>query len=141
MAFYHKHTGTLHQTSVVVSDDAAVALNTPPDHVAVDQPASGPLDPLSQKVDVATGKVIDWQPPQPSDDHEWRGRRWRLTATAEEQQRRRTLAIIRRGELLEQQHDLMRRLVLNPQDEDARTALAALHAEMESLQADLQRQA
>lgn len=38
----------------------------------------GVYDHLSQKVDLATGQVVDYQPPQPSSDHVWdiSSRRW-----------------------------------------------------------------
>lgn len=51
----------------------------------------GIFDHLSQRIDIATGKVIDYQPPRPSADHEWvhdedgvRVRRWRLNKEAQE---------------------------------------------------------
>lgn len=61
---------------------AALEANTPTGCLAVE----GQHDPLSQRVDVETGEVVDYQPPQPDDDHEWddEARRWVLTAAASE---------------------------------------------------------
>ena len=44
----------------------------------------GVTDHLSQRVDLTTGTVINYQPPQPSPDHEWNAetKRWRLTPAA-----------------------------------------------------------
>lgn len=79
VTFFHKETGLLHHVSVLVSDDAAVALNTPHDHIAIDHPPEGILDRLSQRVDVTTGEVVAYQPPRPSNNHEWdeRSKRWK----------------------------------------------------------------
>lgn len=59
VAFYHKDTGILHPCSIIASDDAAVALNTPVDHVVIDQPKSGNLDPAIHHIDVATLAVVE----------------------------------------------------------------------------------
>lgn len=41
-------------------------------------PIEGHFDYLSQRIDLTTGEVVDYQPPQPSDDHEWNAetKRW-----------------------------------------------------------------
>lgn len=43
----------------------------------------GEYDALSQRIDVITGQVVDYQPPQPSSDHAWdaEGKRWRYIKT------------------------------------------------------------
>lgn len=41
----------------------------------------GQYDHLSQRVDLTTGKVIDYQPPQPSINHVWRDKRWHYVKT------------------------------------------------------------
>jgi hypothetical protein len=65
--------------------------NAPPGHGVVE----GIFDHLSQRVDVATGKVIDYQPPQPSADHEWHApsKRWLLSDAATQRQARREAAL------------------------------------------------
>ena len=42
----------------------------------------GHHDHLSERVDLVTGAVVDYQPPQPDADHEWHAasRRWRKRA-------------------------------------------------------------
>lgn len=121
VTFYHKDTGLLHPVTVVTNDDRAVALNTPADHVAIDHPEGGRLDHLSQRVDVTTGNVADYQAP-PSPDQEWRAQ---FSAAR--------VSGARRAELVSQQHSLVRRLALNPSDGPARTALESIDAELHLL--------
>jgi hypothetical protein len=52
---YHKETRLLNGSHLLASDDAAIALNTPPDHIAID----GHHDSLSKRVDVANPETID----------------------------------------------------------------------------------
>jgi hypothetical protein len=81
VSFYHKDSGIFHHVQLVCSDDAAVALNTPADHIAIDHPEHGkPFDHLSEKIDVETGKAVPHKPDQPSTSHEWHepSRRWVL---------------------------------------------------------------
>lgn len=70
--FYHKDTGLFHGRSFATKYESDVATNTPADHVAI----PGTFDYLSQRVDVETGKVVEHRPEQPSEDHDWNGRRW-----------------------------------------------------------------
>ena len=75
--FYHKDTGLFHGRHLMTSDPKLIASNTPADYIAIE---GDHFDAISQRVDVATGKVVDRLPPQPSDDHEWNTsiRRWQL---------------------------------------------------------------
>lgn len=76
-SFYHKETGVIHpQCFSTDGGERTLKANTPADHIAVE----AALDRLSQRVDVASGAVIDFQPPQPSNDHEWNAdtKRWVL---------------------------------------------------------------
>jgi hypothetical protein len=75
--FYHKATGLFHGRNLMTDDPKMIAPNTPPDYVAIE---GANFDLLSQRVDVATGMVVDRVPPQPSADHEWNTavRRWQL---------------------------------------------------------------
>lgn len=65
--------------------ESALALNTPEGHGVIE----GEHDPLSQRVDPATGSVVDWVPPAPADTaietYDWsnEARRWRPTPTLE----------------------------------------------------------
>jgi hypothetical protein len=75
--FYHKDTGLFHGRHLMTDDPNLVAPNTPSDHIAIE---GDHFDALSQRIDVATGMVIDRLPPQPSPEHEWNtgARRWQL---------------------------------------------------------------
>lgn len=137
VTYYHKETGTLHPTSVFASEDSAVELNCPPDHVAIDHPVDAQLDRLSQRIDIASGQVVDYQPPQPSDEHEWHveTRRWRLNIAATAERDAACAARLRITALANTERHLMRRLVLDPSDSEARHALAAIDDELLTLDA------
>ena len=100
VSFYHRETGIFNGRHLMVSDPAMIALNTPPDHIAIE---GDHYDPLTQRVDVATGRVVDHIPPQPSEDHEWNSisRRWQLRPeiTAKQQARKAALGRITELEL------------------------------------------
>lgn len=68
--FYDPVSGALSQ-SVVVGTRAFAAAACPP---GMDV-AEGVFDPQAQRVDLKTGKVVDWQPPAPPAD-EWRTWAW-----------------------------------------------------------------
>ena len=131
-SFYHKETGLLHSNHLTVSDEAAIALNTPPDHIAID----GHHDPLSKRVDVATGEIVDYQPPHPSEQHEWDAttKRWQLSAAAQAKAQARVAAAARIAALEASQHSLVRALVLG--DESARPQLQAIADEISKLSFD-----
>lgn len=95
VTFYHKDTGMLNPLSVMVTDDDAVRLNTPADHIPIDHPVGGQLDHRSQRVDIASGNVVEYQPPRPSDDHEWNAntRRWELSEDAASREAARSSAL------------------------------------------------
>ena len=98
VSFYHRETGLFSGRHLMVSDPSMIALNTPPDHVAIE---GDHYDPLTQKVDVTTGKVVDNLPPQPSPDHEWNpnSRRWQLRPEVAAKQKAREAALARITEL------------------------------------------
>ena len=100
VSFYHRETGIFNGRHLMVSDPAMIPLNTPPDHIAIE---GDHYDPLTQRVDVATGRVVDHIPPQPSEDHEWNSisRRWQLRPeiTAKQQARKAALGRITELEL------------------------------------------
>jgi hypothetical protein len=120
--FYDASTGVLHASSIVINAPDAeknAAANCPPDHEVVE----GTLDPLSQCVDVATGQVIDYQPPAPSSDHIWStdSKRWQLSGAAQGKLDARSHAVDRIAALEASQHRVMRELALG-----SATALARL---------------
>jgi hypothetical protein len=134
VSFYHKDTGALHGNMLFVSDDAMLAGNTPKDHIAID----GHHDPLCKKVDLATGKVVDYQPPQPSDDHEWNAdtKRWQIKAAITAKARAKAEALRQIVELELSGIRRMRELLLGLVGIDER--LSNIDAQMTSLRAQLQ---
>lgn len=79
--FYHKETGVFGAKVFTTTSEDALTLNMPADHAS----REGVADHLSQRVDVATGALIDYQPPAPSPDHEWQAetKRWELAAAVQ----------------------------------------------------------
>jgi hypothetical protein len=110
VSFYHKETGLLADSRILASDDATVVLNTPANHGVIE----GHHDHLSTRVDVATGEILDYQPPSPSTDHEWNAesKRWQLSAAATDRAQRRTAAAARIAALEVSQHRLVREVLL-----------------------------
>lgn len=92
--FYHKDTGLFHGRNLMTSDPKLITPNTPPDYIAIE---GDHFDAISQRVDVATGKVVDRVPPQPSDDHEWNTsiRRWQVKTELVAKQEARRVALER----------------------------------------------
>jgi hypothetical protein len=142
--FYHRATGLLTPNTLIVSDDRMIEPNTPADHCPIDESQGRAWDHLSQRVaveespDAGTGlhRIVDWQPFAPSADHEWHAesKRWRLNAATQMHMQLRAGAPMRRRQLIEWQHDHIRKLVLDPQNADARTALAHIDQELTELQ-------
>lgn len=62
-SFHDTTTGLFSGTRLTCSP-AQLEANTPPGHA----PMAGLYDPLSQRVDLATGQVVAYQPPAPADD-------------------------------------------------------------------------
>lgn len=135
VTFYDEHTGALHPLTIIASSDEAVELNTPSGYVVIDHPPDGRYDHESQRVDLSTGKVVGYQPPQPSPDHEWNAETKRWTPNAETRARLHTVRVARArvAELTAQQHSLVRRLALDQADQTARAALGAIDAEIQTL--------
>jgi hypothetical protein len=131
--FYHKETGVLNGTHLLASDDGAVALNTPTDHIAID----GHHDHSSRRVDVATGELIDYQPPSPGVDYEWNAdtKRWQLSAAVEAWQAARSTALAAITVLEGQGIRAMRELALG--QVGAADRLAALDALIGAQRANL----
>jgi hypothetical protein len=129
VSFYHKDTGLLHSNQMLFSDETQVAFNTPPDHIAIE----GHHDPLSKCVNIETGEVVDYQPPQPSADHEWDAamKRWQLSAVAQAKLAAKASAVARIAELEASQHAVVRELLLG--SKDARERLQEIHDNIKAL--------
>jgi hypothetical protein len=112
--FYDAATGVFIGRSFTVTENhyaaAAIKANTPAGHAAFE----GDVDPLAQRVDLATGNLVDYQPPQPSADHEWDAstKRWQLTAAAAARKRTRAAALQQIHALEQSQHAAVRDALL-----------------------------
>jgi hypothetical protein len=131
-SFYHKDTG-IFSGYHVHTDEPGIALNTPPDHVAIE----GAHDHLSKRVDLTTGEVIDYQPSAPSPDHEWNAdtKRWQLSAAALGKIAAKSAALARIAALEASQHAVLRKALLG--DPAALAQLAAIDGEIVALQGTL----
>lgn len=135
VSFYHKETGLLHNTQLTASDDDLVELNTPADYIAID----GHHDPDQYRVDVSTGELVDYQPPQPTINHEWNTdtRRWQLTGAELERKQKRPDALARIAELEAHQHRLVReallQLMLGQDTKKSYLRLGGIEDEIDSL--------
>lgn len=87
----------------------------------------GYVDPLSQKMDLETGQLIDYRPPQPSPRHEWNPstRRWQRQVAL-----KRSEALARIADLERGQHRTVRETLIR--------ACHAVDAVKEALPADKQ---
>ncbi len=121
-SFYHIETGLLTGQKYHGNDQGFV------DRTCVDGIASiaGDFDHLSQRIDLATLEVIDYQPPRPSVNHEWSvdTKRWTLTpiASARQHDIANAKAAIAQLELSQQRP--LREAMLNPNDGEARQRVA-----------------
>ncbi|MGP8033150.1 MAG: hypothetical protein ACLPQ6_03310 [Steroidobacteraceae bacterium] len=99
-SFYHCETGAVHAQRFSTDLDPVhhphlfrqlIAANTPADHVAIE----AALDREAQRMNVATGELVAYQPPAPSTAHEWdtASKRWTLTAAATAAQAARSTAL------------------------------------------------
>lgn len=57
VSFYHRDTGILHPCRLIVTDDSQIALNTPPDHVAIE----GHFSEISHWFDLERGEIVERQ--------------------------------------------------------------------------------
>jgi hypothetical protein len=140
--FYHAETGLFHGDALVVNSDDGegrnagghqkMALaNCPPGH----KPIEGHYDPLSQRVNVTTGAVEDYQPAQPSPDHEWDAavKRWQLLPEVAQRQEARRAALAQIARLEAQAARTIREAVLTGNHD----RLAALDAQIAALRKSL----
>jgi len=134
--FYDEKTGIFSGHAIRVSKGSAkriVRANTPEGH----RPYIGPVDHLSQRVEVETGNLVAYQPPAPDADHEWNGKRWVKRAEVVERERRRAQILARIGELEARQARPMRELMLDPTNEEERRRLAEIRAQITAARAEI----
>lgn len=137
--YYERSSGVFHASSVHTNaNDPERALafaraNAPEGH----EPMAGDFDVLSQKVDVSSGAVVDYQPPAPSADHEWdeTAKRWMLSQRAQERAMRNATSL---AEIRDLESRAVRALIEHAlDDEGARDRLEALHKQITDLRAAL----
>jgi hypothetical protein len=125
---------------------AFIAENTPPGHGAY----VGYVDALSQKMDLATGQIVDYKPPQPSPRHEWNQitKRWQKQVAL-----KRSTALARIADLEKGQHRTVRETLIRachavdaikealaPDSQQVRDAVDRMYAalsRLESLETEL----
>jgi len=125
-----------------------IAENTPQGHGAY----VGYVDAVAQKMDVATGQLMDHQPPQPSPRHEWNPitKRWQRAVGL-----KRSEALARIAELEKGQHRTVRETLIqachavdalkeslteaSPQVRDAVDRMYASLSRLEALDSELSR--
>ncbi len=139
---YNTETGLFVGVEVWASEPINLAANTPPGCALI----KGQHDHLSKRVDLATGEVVDWQPPKPADTdletYAWdatsdpKRPRWRATPTALARKQRRQGAIAQQMDALEaKQARPLRELALDPTNAAARTRLADIETQLAQLRA------
>lgn len=131
-SYYNAKTGAISDFRFSGSEKNA-KLNTPAEHVAI----AGRLDPLSQRVDVETKEVVDWQPPPPDNNHEWNAERRRYVKKGDviAAERRDRHARTRIAELEGRQQRALREYTLG--DSAAIDRLRAIDDEIKTLRSDL----
>jgi hypothetical protein len=119
---------------------AFIAENTPPGHGAF----VGYVDPLSQKMDLSSGQLVDFRPPPPSPKHEWNptSKRWQRPVGL-----KRSAALARIAELETGQHRTVRETLIRvchavdtikealaPESSEVREAVDRMYAALSRLE-------
>lgn len=132
---YNTETGALLHR--YVGPESQLDVNVPPGCSTIE--ADLVIDANSQRVDLETQKVVDWQPPRPDENHYWDSgaRRWLINPIVAETQRRRADLIQRIKELDERLIRPMAELFENPNDGAAREIYSKLKTEKDTLRTEL----
>jgi hypothetical protein len=117
-----------------VSAAAFARSNTPAGHAVYEGAVA---DHQSQRVDIESGKLVEYQPPAPGGDHEWHEdtKRWRRTNEAQARIDGRAAALARISALVDSQHQFVREHLLGVTTSLER--LSAIHAEISKLNGEL----
>lgn len=135
-SFYRISDGLFTGETFTSSTGLGVDENTPDGCAAIE----GIFDYLSQRVDINTGHVVDYQPPRPDEDHIWNAetRRWVLKPEIEERRVRVEAALIQIEQLEKHQQRAIREAFLDPNDEEARARVVDIDTEISQLRAIIQ---
>lgn len=128
--FYHADSG-LFSTVTFAGPPASLQANTPRGLVAIE----GYYNVTCQRVDTASGNVVDYEPPPPDGNHEWNARFRCHVKTPAALAREAALAEIEALEI--KQRRPLRELALNPADAEARARVAAIEAQIAELRESL----
>lgn len=140
--FFRREDGHFDGRSLSATSADALSLNTPEGFGAME----GVTDWQSQRVDISTGALMDYQPPPPDADHVWieddehgqRVRRWVLSQSAAERRRREAEI---RAELATLDARMIRPLAERDDEgeeaDEARAIIDALKKQKASLRAEL----
>lgn len=136
VSFFRLDTGLFTGETFCASSAAPVHLNTP-DGCGWKE---GRYDALSQRVDLDSREVVDWQPPQPDENHEWNAitRRWIKRHDVREREVMRARAIEEIEDLERAQNRALREIALGDVCGTARERLASIDGRIASLRAILQ---
>lgn len=117
----------------VQSSDSGLQIAPPAGIAALE----GSYDPLSQRVDRASGQIVDYQPPAPSEEHEWDAgkKRWRVSSAVRESAGRRTQVLGQIQTLEANQHRALREATLG--DPVALKRLMEIDAAIDELRKEL----
>lgn len=135
-SFYDRRSGLFIGKTRTVPDSRRVDEIVVPDGCGM---VEGTIDHLSKRVDLVSGLVVDYQPPQPDADHEWNksSRRWEKRAAVVAREYRRKTGLARIAELESKQARIEREIRLRPEEvgTDGKTPLLRL----EELDAEIAR--
>lgn len=134
-SFYRLADGIFTSATYAASDDTHLSVNTPSGCSAI----KGSFDLLSQRVDIETGEVVDYQPLRPSTDHEWNmeTKRWQLTAEAQAIDNADRQARAELVRLDAQSHRYVAESVAGVIDDEGKRRLSAILARKEMLRKQL----
>jgi len=132
-SFYHAETGVLHPDVFFSTNPDTLPANTPVGHVAIE----GMVDALSQRFDLRSKQIVDYQPPQPSSKHEWNKetKRWQLNSAASAVEESRTRALNQIAALEQSQNRIVREHLLG--DASALERLAQIDNRIAELRKEL----
>ncbi|HWW21227.1 MAG TPA: hypothetical protein VNZ06_10510 [Steroidobacteraceae bacterium] len=133
-SLYEAATGLFTGKRLQCDEDGLVEARLPPGTLAIE----GAFDQMSQRVDLATGKIVAYHPLAPSPDHEWNAasKRWQVKKGARESEGRRAVVFARIHALETSQGRAIREATLG--DPAAMKRLKEIDAEIAALRAELQ---
>jgi hypothetical protein len=133
--YYSLTTGRFTQRVLQCRDEKLAELNAPEGHGFKE----GAFDHLCERVDLATGEVIEYQPDRPDEYHEWdeKIKRWRKRVDVQQREAAKARAQTKINEIEIKQLRSMRELALDPANSAAKARLEQLETQVAELRKDL----